>query len=266
MMKKIKTGTTCIFVFITSFLFSQYDQDRDPDKKYTPNKNSIFNNLLTKNTEPGSSGTTEIRNVIKFCPTLLLRQKVALFYERDIASAFSINFGIGKAFGNDYLQYLYLSAFSDFNTGSTLAAGQVMDNSEYTGSKPMLHVGFKIFFSGTTFEDGYVEFNYRRETMDYTLNSNVGGYRVEKGNLASFKMNAFSFGFGYMDVSGVRNNITHEFFMNFGIKNFSFTSFVAYDKLNTWGQTERVYERTHLESQARILPSFNMGYIFGFGF
>jgi hypothetical protein len=246
-------------------LLAQVESDADRDRKYTPNQSSVFNELGKKK-GPSSTGTEiDIKNSIQFCPTILARQKVLFIYERALGDIVSMNFGLGKAFGNDFMQSTYFSAFSDFDSDNYLDPGTILLNADYAGSSMLLQVGLKVYFSGSSFDGSFMEFQYRRERLDYKLNPTVYGNRIENGNTAEFKMNAFSFGYGYKETTGINQNFTHEFFFNAGIKNFSFTKFNEIIRSNS-SNNETVYQRSPLEADARILPSINIGYIFGFGF
>ena len=270
-MQLIRSRIFIGFLFLNFFVTAQVINERDNelDKKYTPPQNSLFNNLNIKNNQSSSGNDVEIENAIKFCPTLLLRQKVVFFYEREITKGFSINAGLGKAFGEDLFEKAFLELFSNNYENKQLSAGDLLASAKYDDSSPFISVGFRIYYSGNSFDGGFVDFNYRYERLDYILNPTIsnGGYRIEGSNRASFKINAFSFGFGHTFVGGQKNNITHELFLNFGIKLIKFPEYKKFDNVvSQFGNTETVYRRTTAESSARILPSFNMGYVFGFGF
>ena len=81
-MQLIRSRIFIGFLSLNFFVTAQVVNERDNelDKKYTPPQNSIFNNLNVKNNQSSSGREVEIKNAIKFCPTLLLRQKVAFFY------------------------------------------------------------------------------------------------------------------------------------------------------------------------------------------
>lgn len=271
-MQSIRSIIFIGFLFLNFFVTAQVINERDNelDKKYTPPLNSIFNNLNAKTNKSSSGNDVEIKNAIKFCPTLVLRQKVVFFYEREITKGFSINAGLGKAFGEDVFEKTFFDEFSlaDNYEGKYLSAGALLENSKRDDSSPLISIGFRIYFSGKSFDGGFVDFNYRNERVDYVLNSTtVNSYRIEGSNRASFKINAFSFGFGHTFVGGQKNNITHELFLNFGIKLIKFPEYKKFDNVvSQFGNTETVYRRTAAEVSARILPAFNMGYVFGFGF
>jgi hypothetical protein len=234
------------------------------DTKYTPNASSIFNNLLKKNNgSPGSSSDVEFKNNVQFCVTALLRQKFLLICDRDLGNGFVISAGIGKAFGKDIFQNAYMS----FNTSGTdikiLDPANIFLFSVYSGSSPLLQAGLKLHFNGTSFEGSYVNILYRHEVLNYALNSSVGSIPVnDPDNSVSFKMNALSFGFGFTSVTGNNDNITHDFFINMGIKLFSYTTF---EQVETAGSSPE-YRRKPYDSKAKIMPAINMGYSFGFGF
>lgn len=235
------------------------------DRQYAPNPSSIFNNTQKKSYE-SYDNSTSIKNVIKFSPTLLLRQRAALFYEREMFRGVSANIGIGKPFGNDIFQNAFFSLGSVFNYSSSLSPGDVVGNGTYWGSYPSLSLGLKVYFLGETFDETYMEFNYRWERVDYLLDASVGGTRVDGENDVAFKMNGFNMGFGYTGLTGSNKNFTHEIYCNFGFKLFKYTTFDRVNVKSVTGGTETVYRKTGDESSGRILPSLNMGYIFGFGF
>lgn len=246
-------------------LYSQDKQvvtDNEQDKKYTPNASSIFNNL-NKAKESGSSSTT-IKNLVKFCPTMILRQKVMFYYERQLMDNFTINFGVGKAFGDDFLQRSFFVSKELSDDGNKLSSYVLLSNSKFDKSTPYLYGGARIYFSSTTFDEGFIEVAYRNENLEYLLNTEVNGYRVDGSNRAKFKMNAFSFGYGFIEMVGPKNNFCHELYINFGIKYFRYTQF---DKVPTSVvNSQYVYQKTNLEQKVRVLPAINVGYCFGFGF
>jgi hypothetical protein len=270
-MQLIRSRVFICFIFLSFFLNAQVINERDNelDKKYTPPQSSLFNNLNVKNNHSSSGNEVEIQNAIKFCPTLLLRQKVVFFYEREITKGFNINGGLGKAFGEDPFEKIFLELLSNNYENKQLSAGELLASAKYDDSSPFIAVGFRIYYSGNSFDGGFVDFNYRYERRDYILNPTVnnGSYRIEGSNRASFKINAFSFGLGHTFVGGQKNNITHELFLNFGIKLIKFPEYKKFDNVVTQtGNIETVYRRTTAEISARILPSLSMGYVFGFGF
>lgn len=269
-MQLIRSRIFIGFLSLNFFVTAQVVNERDNelDKKYTPPQNSIFNNLNVKNNQSSSGSEVEIKNAIKFCPTLLLRQKVAFFYEREITKGFSFNVGLGKGFGSDIFERTVLDILSIDDKSEYLKAGRLLKNSKYDDSSPLISAGVRIYYSGKSFDRGFVDFNCRTERVDYILNSTkIDGYTIEGSNKLSFSVNAFTFGFGHTFISGQKNNITHELFMNFGIKFFKFPEYKRFDNVvSQYGITETIYRRTNAEVTARILPSFNMGYVFGFGF
>jgi hypothetical protein len=263
-----------VVVFITSFLLSlnclsqTVVTDSEMDKKYAPNENSIFNTTRKKGAD-GKSYVPEIiiKNSVKFCPTMLVRQKALFVYERKIKDGFSASFGLGKAFGDDLFQSIgpVLSTYTVL--ANELRYDDLLENSTYFGSRPMLYTGLKIYFSGNAFEGGFLEFTYRREAMDYAVSS-IKSINFEGTNIATFKTNAFTFGFGFSGVSGKKDNITHEFFMNVGLKSINYSRFEKTYIGNTVNTTPNdfVYRLGEGNLNYRIVPSMNMGYMFGFGF
>lgn len=255
------------FMLCGLFAFAQTPENANElDKKYTPNTASIFNGAGKKPSESYGGNETEIKNVIKFSPTLLLRQRAMLFYERELLESFTMHVGIGKPFGSDVFQRAFFSIGSLTDFGTALTPGQVTGESTYWGSFPSLAAGAKIYFSGSTFDEAYIEFNYRWERVDYLLNPSIDGIRIEGENDLKLKMNAFNVGFGYTALSGSSNNFTHDFYCNFGFKLFKYTTFDQVIANSVTGAKEIVYKKTGEETNARIIPSLNIGYLFGFGF
>lgn len=270
-MQLIRSRLYIGFLFLNFFIVAQVTNQRDNelDKKYTPPQSSLFNNLNIKNNQSSSGSDVLIKNAIKFCPTLLFRQKVGFFFEREITNGFSINAGLGKAFGEDIFEKAFLSFSSDESENKQLSAGDLLSSAQYDNSSPFISVGFRLYYSGKSFDGGFVEFNYRNDRVDYLLNpTTIDDYNIEGSTKASFKISAFSFGFGHTFVGGQKNNITHELFMNFGIKIIKFPEYERVDNFVSpiTGNSETVYQRTTAEITARILPSINLGYVFGFGF
>jgi hypothetical protein len=254
-----------IFVLASGRGLAQTPGGNELDSKYTPNSSSVFNNSVRKNNDPNGSADISFHQALKFSPTLLARQKVALFYERGFG-AVTACLGLGKAFGKDILQDIGFTAFTDFYDAKVLAPGDIVNNSIYYGSGLYASFSMKVFFSGTAFDGGFVEFNYKKDKFSYYLNPTVDSRRITNGNVVDFTMNAFSFGYGYAGVSGVHSNITHEFFFNSGIKLFNISRFDKVDTNNGSGNVDMTYRRSSQDIKARLLPTLNIGYVFGFGF
>lgn len=244
------------------------------DKKYTPNENSIFNGRGNSERTRSVSGEDKpdvtIANAVKFIPTSLFRFKTVFQYERKLFNPVTLVIGTGKAFGTDVIESLG-SEFATFrnNSSTDLTYNDIESNSSFKRGRLILHVGAKIYFSGKAFDGSYVEFNYRRDRIEHELTPTINSIRVDGDNVALFTTSGFSFGYGYMGTAGPKNNITHEFFFNFGIKNVSFSRFEkAYvgTPLVSGGNNDYVYRRTVGTIDYRIVPSINIGYIFGFGF
>lgn len=234
--------------------------NNDLDQKYTPNTNSVFNTAFTKGS--GSSGV-DIRNSLKFCPTFVIRQKLVFFYERSLGKGLALHFGAGKAFGTDIVQNAGF-LLTTFEAPRTLSPNDIITYSDYTSSSMMISVGPKLYFSGDNFDGSYIELYYRRERMNYTLKDRVHGFPIEGGYEAVFKMNAFGFGYGFHSVTGAHDNITHDFFMQFGMKLFQFSEFTEETSSSSISST--YYSKSNLLVPVRMVPAINVGYSFGFGF
>ena len=271
---KLKTFTCLVLICLIFQVSISFGQaviiDNEMDKKYTPNQSSLFNNLIKKSNDNSSSSTTEITfsNTIRFTPTMLFRQKVFVTYDRKLYDGLALSLGIGKSFGIDYFQNLNID-IQDFNTtNNALNASEIVNqlNSTLDGGSPLLHASLKVYFRGTAFSESYMEFGYRYERLDYTLNPTVNSIKVEGRATASFKMSALSFGYGYSWAGGSSGKITHDFYINTGIKFFNYTSFDKFH-IGTGSQhSDYVYRAGVVDLSFKIIPSINMGYAFGFGF
>jgi hypothetical protein len=245
------------------------DKDNEYDKKYTPPQSSIFNNLNKKNKESSGSSDIDFKNSLRFSPTLLFRQKVGFFYEREITDGFSVTFGLGKAFGRDVIEALGMEVFSlEDYTPNTASAGSLLNQSEYYGSSPFVNIGLRLYYSGETFDGGYIDLFYRNEKTTYTIANQIDGYRVEGSRIAEFKMSSFNCGFGFSGASGKNNNITHDFFVSMGIRLYQYTK---YDRVEIPAQysyysSETIYRATNSTLSARLAPAVNISYALGFGF
>lgn len=259
--------------FISAYSFGQTvvpAKDNEFDKKYTPAQSSIFNNLNRKNKENPSGGSSiDIKNSIKFSPTMLLRQKIGFFYERQVAEGFSVEFGLGKAFGRDVIEIVGLEAFTlDEEDANSAGAGLILNSGEYSGSSPLVHAGLRLYYSGESFDGGYINLFYRFERLSYTLPATMNDLRVEGSRQADFRMNSFNCGFGYSTVSGIKSNITHDFFISIGIRMYEYTKFEEAEVplFGSYYSSERIYRATTSTNTVRLAPSINISYSLGFGF
>lgn len=237
------------------------------DNKYTPNASSIFN-TMKKSGDGISPSNVDItfKQGIKFYPFTLFRQKVYMSYEREIVKGFAVDLGVGKSFGNDLLQNVFLTSLSSFDVNNVLTPENALGNSTYNGSWPLLSGGVKIYFTGNTFEEAFMEVNYRYEKTNYLLNTTIDGNRIDGENDLVFNMQAFNVGFGYTGVSGSKNNFIHQFYLNFGAKLFNYTRYdqQSVKKFNGSGN-EVIYVKSAETLSVRIIPAVNIGYCFGFG-
>lgn len=261
---------TTISVIIILLFFSGKAQTHDLDKQYTPGSNSIFNS------DPNSknnnrSGITQVKNMIKFSPTMLFREKAVLFYEREIIKGITVIGGIGKAFGDDVFQKSYLELFSSTQPGSnSLSPDEILSNSKYYGSSPYLFVGMRAYFSEHTFDESYIELSYSHEKMSYSINDDyirdINYVSAANDNYVTFKMQAFSFGYGYSTLAGPKSNLSHTLHLNFGVKFLYFDEISAYTFSSVTNGQVPGYQKTGSTLQTKIVPSVSLGYTFGFGF
>jgi hypothetical protein len=255
---KFKKLAVCILCGYGGFCSGQGSSGSEMDNKYTPNQSSIFNNLYRKNSDLTSGYAA---NYIKFYPLALLRQKVLLSYQRSVVNGLAVELGLGKAFGTDIFQVGNLALFHDLFENS-LSPGQIFSNSKYSSSTPFLMLAAKMYYSGKAPDDGYIEVSIRREKLSYLLNNTVDGWPVFGSQVASFKMTALTVGIGYTTGTGDTKRITHDFFVNVGIKFFSYSRFEQVADANN----QITYVKSSSDASARVMPAINMGYSLGFGF
>jgi hypothetical protein len=233
------------------------------DNKYRPNESSPFSQLTKKQ---GEKEQTDLSNAFKYCPTMLFRQKVVFFYERKLVHGFTINLGLGKAFGNDPIQSAFFTAWEYQPNDQELGPDEFFNYGEYYGSSMLISAGARIYFAGEAFDGGFVEFNYRHERLSYQLPSSIDGMRIEGSPIADLNMSNFNFGFGFTNIAGKRNHAIHEIAITVGIKNFNYTRYTFQDNSFVSGQPgDFVYKRSNTDGQTRIAPSIQISYCFGYG-
>ncbi len=266
----MKQSALRILIFLMCFAASLSAQtnNEELDRKYTPNQNSIFNTLYKKPGQSSSGDAADIKNAIKYTPTFLFRQKLLFSYEREITDGVSVIGGLGKAFGDDIFQSVYFTTRGfDTYEPEVMNVSQLVTNSEYYSSSPLLSASVRLYFEGTTFEESFIELNYRRETLRYKMENRIDNQYVLRGDdLAELKMNQFAIGYGFAGLAGRNDNVTHEFVMYLGLKNFTYTEFRRYEVMTGSFISDYYYEKTPLLKSARVLPSVNLSYTFGFGF
>lgn len=238
------------------------------DKKYTPNQNSIFN-ILNKKTSPSSykGGAVTVQNFIKYSPAALGRRKILFYYERNLVQGLSLNIGLGKAIGEDIFQKTYLKNFANVTSnGIQVRASEIYQYSSYSGSNLYVSAGLKFYLFSGTFEDEFLQFSYARETMKYALNDKINGIVVQgEDKIVDFKMDAFNFSFGYNFLTGLNKNLSHEILIGVGAK------LISYSKIERVNYSSGPYYpatfvKTNDYIKAKIIPSINLSYCFGFGF
>lgn len=265
--KKAKKFLLIVLYGISYFSYSQVTPLNDLDKKYQPSENSIFNKSKRKS-EISRTGLIELNNCIKFSPTAILSRKILFLYERQIVDGFTFNLGVGKAFDADRVSRILFSEFTDRSGEMIMYPASVITNSEYDESSVLLQGGLRFYYSGQTYDEGYIEINFRQETMNYILNSKVDGYKVEGSRVVKMVMKMYNFGYGYTLVAGKNNNFIHDFFLNFGINYCKYTRFSLVESNTPFnnGYYDMVYRGTTSFPVVRLLPFINVGYAFGFGF
>lgn len=268
-MTRIQKISLLLFLSFISVCTGQTELPKNElDNKYTPNASSMFNNLVKKSYDQNSYTEVEFKNAVKYFPIALARQKVFFTYERALYKGLVVSGGLGKAFGRDVFQNAFLtSSLSGFNEITYMSPDDALTNATYLNSRPFIQLGGKIYFSGNAYEEMFMEINYRRERINYLLSPMIGSNRIEGENDLAFKMNAFSLGFGYTGVSGEKNNIVHEIYFNFGFKTFKFTQYDLVGIQNPVTLKNELIYRKVADSfiSARIVPTINIGYCFGFG-
>lgn len=253
-----------LFLFVPVCMQSQM-VDTELDKKYTPNENSPFNLAQIKRDGGITEPEITFANSLKYCPTMLIRRKLYFSYERRLFKPLTLTIGAGKAFGGDFIQGTYLGAegLLGGSSNNVVDLSTLYVYSNYYDSGFLLSAGLRLYFSGIAFDEGFVEFFYRHETLDYLLENNVSGYPVIGDNRLEYNMNSFSLGYGYQFTSGKKNKFTHEFALNTGYKFFTYTQF---DKISTSGSSPYKIVRSNNVISAKLFPTINLSYSLGFGF
>lgn len=239
------------------------DSNNEQDKKYTPPVGSAFNDLGVR--RPSDSEPVRVRNVLKFVPTAMFRQKILFTYERDISKGFVAGFWLGKSFGRDFLQQLAIMTLGSSDSYDVIDGSTLILQSKYTGSSPFVNVHLRGYFSGDVFDGSFVELGYSHERTDYLVEESVNGYLVSGDRKAEFKMNMLTLSFGATLESG---NFCHEFFVNMGVKLFRHTQFQKY-QYNTGTATYPINQEYYLKTNNLseiITPAFSVGYSLGLGF
>jgi hypothetical protein len=255
--------------FSSAYFTAQNNQGgNELDKKYTPPENSIFNSANKSNVTTRGSNDITIKNAIKLFPTMLFRQKVLFAYERSIVNGFTLQFGIGKSFGKDFLELVYFQLKDDSYDVNSPSFSNIMSSSNYSSSSPYIAFGAKAFFSGISFDGMYAELNFRSEKIDYTLVQNkIDGYPVTGSTRFSSTYRSVNFGLGYAGYSGAKNNITHDFYIQIGIRSYQSPIYQKYEvPFSQYGGSTIYYQNTNQTESGRLLGTVAMGYVFGFGF
>lgn len=261
--------------FITNILFFAFTvcyvaQSNDLDSRYTPPAKSVFD-MNPSNAGVFAGKSTTNKNFIKLIPTMLARQRVAGIYEREITNSFSAYAGIGKAFGQDVFQNAFLQLFSSFNfEQERLYPDVILSNSKFHASSPIIITGVRLYISDMTFEDSYLDFNYRYEKTGYLLEQQFVkdiNY-TSSDKIINFRMHALNFGYGFTRLFGEKKNFSSEFFFSVGMKYFLYDEVVEKEGVLPpgWIGSYRYHEKSGKFAVSRIIPAINIGYCFGFGF
>lgn len=246
-------------VCITNFLASQ----NDLDKQYTPPTSSIFNSAPKK-------GEITAKNAFKIMPTMAIRQKIVGYYEREITKPITLIAGIGKAFGDDVFQKAFLTVFTGWdNPDEKIFAEEILSNSKYTESTPLLMIGLRSYFGKRIFDGGYLDITYRNETMTYKFNDI---YLKDKNytsgiKTVDFKMHHIALGFGHSSKFGPNDKMVQEVFIQIGLKLITYNEIVKREIPPPGNNGVTInYERSGSYITENIVPAINIGYAIGFGF
>jgi len=255
------------FYIFLCFIGSIKAQDSNRDVKYTPPSNSIFN-YDSKASEPGS--VDDRKNAVKFIATMVARQHIAAFYEREIVKGVTATAGVGIAFGEDHFQKAFLEVFSglSFEEGK-IFADEILENSQYESSSPLLMIGGRVFFGGKSFEGNYFELSYRNQRNTYVLEDQyvLSQRYVSSSKAVDFKMHAFSMGIGMPGIFGKNKHFTHDLFFCMGMKIISYDEIIEKEVMMTTSISPvQILEKSGGRMTAKIVPSISIGYAFGFAF
>ncbi len=253
--------------------FSQNNYERkanDLDERYEPNSSSTFNLLNENKNSSFNKADNTPNNFIKFSPTFLFRRKVAFFYNLKLYSGLVLDLGLAKAFNSDPISDLGLSTFGslDFSDNS-LTPEEWTNNSTYTGSTPLVSIGFRYYLEEDAYEGYYLMSNYRFEKMEYKLNSEINGYQVTGSNRSmDLITNGFLVGYGISWLAGSGNKLINELEMSFGLR---FAKYNRYDKIEIPNNSTPYSSYTYAYQYSgqyisKTLFVMNMTYYIGFGF
>lgn len=249
------------FIFLLGFVAQaqHVPVDNELEKKYTPNSNSIFNDLQRKQSEISGGSSSSFKNAIKFTPTALLRQKVLFWYERELFSKFTVNLGVGKPFGKDIMQQVWFALFNEFTPRTDyVAVGKMQENGNFSGSGLTLAIAPRIYFDGA-FEDSFFELVYMHERVDLMLQENQPPLNAPiKGNKnVSFEMNSLSLNWGITWRAGRKEKLVNDFIIGLGAKYFTYDAFYAYPSY---------YQKSGHRLNTILFACASFGYSLGFGF
>jgi hypothetical protein len=258
-----------LYILIPLLFTTLRAQTNELDNQFSPPPKSVFD-INPLHMSGNSNDGADRKNFIKLMPTMLARQRVVALFEREVFSNFSAYIGLGKAFGDDVFQKAFLQLFSSFGfDNKRLYPDEILTNSKFNKSSPLLMLGVRTYFGETTFRDGFFDFNYRYEKVGYMLEEDFisrNNY-ISSDKIINFRMHAINLGYGYSTVLGDKNNFSSEFFFSVGMKYFMFDEIrIAERTLPGYIGTQTYTEKSGKFSIARIIPSINIGYCFGFGF
>ncbi len=267
--------TICVFTLTGKqfHLRAQNLSERNPsllDDKYEPNSSSTFN-ISKENRKNEFNKEQDVpSSFIKFSPTFLFRRKVAFFYNLKLVNGLVLDLGLAKAFNSDPISDLGLSTFGSMDyTDAYLSADEWMSNSTYTGSTPLVSLGFRYYFDDEAYQGYYLMSNYRFEKMEYKLNSDIGDIPIINSDRnMELVTNGFLIGYGATWLAGKKNNIINELEMSFGLR---FAKYNRYDRIEVPSSSTSYYSYVYAYQKTNQYVNknvfvMNITYYIGFGF
>ena len=265
---------------VTACMQNASAQSNDLDKQYTPDKNSVFNNKSSASSGKGEEDISDINNAFKFNIGLLIRSTAAFFWERKISSGITIQPGLGVCYSKDKLMGILGEDFNITPSTSSVPLASLIAQGTSTGTNLFLSCAFRFYFSNyygnEIFQSGYFEMNGRYSPMELKIysnmnstSSNYNSYKIADDPRINLHIFSFYTIYGYQFCTAGKIKTTHDFYCGVGIRSIGFDAFQSTTR-NVYDQYGNLTQETvHVKSGAResaLLPSFVLGYAFGFGF
>lgn len=271
----MKSTILSLFVFLTlsSLIFGQSKNTKgssslksnELDEIYTPPKNSLFDELSSKNQ---SISNYNFKNCIKLNPLYFFRNTFALGYERIINDHVGVEGFLGYSYGSDAIQKLGIVVSEEMKEDATpntdVYLGEISEYGKFKKGGLFGSIGLKYYYDGNAFDDYFIGIQSRFNSFTRTVNlDNYGnGYQdidVKVNNMSTY------FIWGNSRVSGSsKRPFVQEFYTGIGIRNSSFDAIDRIENVDANGYTSYYHQLTG-EKAKTIGFVFVMSYTIGFG-